>query len=150
MLELGMSESTSNKILVVLLLLLGIGCLLHGCGPLTNAVLAGSYVRTGDGIKDVLTLYTNGSFAQLVTYTNGSNWSTSGTWTFGGEVVEFSRFYSAFDFEHKSIKIPPLGVVLQPLFIERLFDKNIKLIMNDYELIWRKQQTQTNGAALTY
>jgi len=147
-LSTGMSQSTSQKLTGFFGLLTVLSCLLYGCGRLTIADLAGSYVRTGGGIKDVLTLYTNGSFAQLVSYTNGSNWSISGTWTIGGEVVELSMFYSAFDFEHKSIKVPPEYLAIQPLFIEKLLDRKIKLKVNDYEPIWVRQQSQTNGASL--
>jgi hypothetical protein len=96
--------------------------------------VAGVYLRTGSGVRDTLVLNTNGHFQQYVTYTNGGKWAVTGMWTFKYEVVDLDRCYAAFDFEHKTIIIPPELLAMQTLWVE----KN-KLMKNQYEPMWIRQ-----------
>lgn len=109
-------------------------CSLCGCKRITSQDIAGAYVRVGSGVTDSLMLNTNGSFQENVTFTNGGKWSVSGQWKFDYQIIELDKCYAAFDFEHKTIIIPPELVVMQRLWVE----KN-KLIKNTYEPIWMRQ-----------
>lgn len=60
-------------------------------------------------------------------------WSTTGQWVLKEQVIQLDQSYDTFDFEHKSIKIPPELVALQTLWVEKR-----KLVRSEYEPIWIK------------
>jgi hypothetical protein len=109
-----------------------------GCDPatITRTDVSGVYSRQKDGVIDTLVLNTNGDFQQTITYTNGGKWTRSGSWEISNQVVNLGASYSAFDFEHKTIVIPPKAFSMQTLLIEK-----DSLVVNRYEPIWFKKET---------
>src|SRR5438045_4073415 len=95
------------------------GIVLAGCKPITSVDISGVYARSSNGVIDTIVLATNGTFHQTITYTNGGQWTNSGSWAFDYDVVKFDVFYSAFDvdpFKHSAfIVIPPKPYSMETL-----------------------------------
>lgn len=85
-------------------------CILIGCSPLAPKDVVGSYARSCLGVTDLITLETNGSFTQSVTFTNGEAWSCNGSWEIINQVIQLDKCYLTFNDEKQSIIIPPQTV----------------------------------------
>src|SRR6267378_5847438 len=104
------------RLSVMLMPLLTFYC---GCKPITSSDVSGTYSRQASGIVDTITLSNNGIFSQIVTYTNGGRWTKTGSWVLKQQVVQLDESYSAFDFERKTVVIPPQLVGSQTLWVEK-------------------------------
>ena len=119
--------------------------LLAGCNRITSVDISGVYSRSGDGVVDTLTLATNGTFQQKITFTGGGVWTNNGSWTFSGQVVTFDQIYEAFEIKPDPSKvyagpvIPPRPAADEVLWVEKG-----RLLKNSVEPIWLKQQTKSS------
>ncbi|MEO6035080.1 MAG: hypothetical protein ABIQ35_07490 [Verrucomicrobiota bacterium] len=116
----------------------GIWILFSGCKPITKIDIAGAYTRSSNGIVDTLILAKNGTFQQTITFTNGAQWTKSGSWVFDYQIVTFDGFYSAFDVDplkHKVfVVIPP-----KPFSNEILWVEKDSLLKESEQPRWMKQ-----------
>jgi hypothetical protein len=114
------------------------GIIFAACKPVTSIDVSGIYTRATNGVVDTISLATNGTFKQTITFTNGQQWSETGSWNFGGQTVEFDKFYSAFqvpDFKYNAaVVIPPKPLAMQVLWVERG-----RLLKSHEEPVWVKQ-----------
>ena len=134
----------------VLLLLIGnwFGLLIFiaGCSRNRSNEICGTYSFFNDGVTDTLTLYTNGTFLQIVNYTNGQNWTLNGSWELHSENIQFDKFFSVFDLDPIKGKIimvtPPVRCSLENLWVEKG-----RLLKDPAFPIWNKvlMNSSTNG-----
>jgi hypothetical protein len=117
-----------------------LGMIFTGCKRVTSNDISGVYTRGSNGVVDTILLATNGTFQQTITFTNGQQWSKTGSWIFAGETVEFDTFYSAFevpDFKYSAnIVIPPKSYAMQVLWVEKG-----RLLKNPEDLAWIKRES---------
>ena len=132
---------SSRHLWLCFFVLISPAVLLEGCKRITSADISGIYRRSNDGVIDTVVLETNGTFQQTITSASGGPWIKSGSWKFGGQVVEFSEFYEAFTYDtvkrHAVIVIPPESGASEVLWVEEG-----KLLKNSVEPIWLKQQAK--------
>ena len=115
------------------------GVLLVSCKRITSADVSGVYIRSSNGVVDTLILVTNGTFQQTITF-DGASWKGSGSWKFSGEIVEFDKFYSAFEIGPDPNKINAVVVIPPKLgTMEFLWVEEGKLLKNSIQPIWFKQ-----------
>ena len=115
--------------------------LLGGCGRITSADVSGIYRRSRDGVVDTIILAPSGTFQQTITFTNGEMWTNSGSWKFSGQVVEFDKFYEAFEIDPDPNKVDAVMVIPPKLGAnEVLWVENGRLLKNSVQPIWSKQQ----------
>jgi hypothetical protein len=112
------------------------GCFLIGCSPPNQTQIAGRYFRSYQGVTDAFYLDSNGTFKQDVVFTNGSNWSLSGSWKVINRVIQLDKCYLTFDDEKQSIIIPP-----QIVYICTFSFDGGKLIRTEVQPPWVKTIT---------
>jgi hypothetical protein len=113
-----------------------------GCKRVTSNDVSGEYIRSSNGVVDTVLLATNRTFQQIITFTNGQQWSKTGSWNFAGETVEFDTFYLAFDLpdfkDTPEAVIPPKSGSMAVLWVEKG-----RLLRNQEDLPWIKQENKT-------
>ena len=125
-----MKTYISSKFLASLLAAV-FGILLSGCGPDSpngGNPIDGKYVRVRFGVSDTIVINADGSFRQDVTYTNGSAWSTNGTWQVNNRAVSLFGSYQSYDGEKQAVIIPPREIGGRIFVIEKdtLFGQEVE------------------------
>jgi hypothetical protein len=116
--------------------LIALCCIMFtGCKPLNQTQVAGTYVRTFKGVRDQLTLNTDGTFQQAITYTNGGDWSASGTWKLHVRVVLLDKCYLTYDDLKDVIMRPP-----QEYYAVSFLVKKKELMRTELQPSWFKIQ----------
>jgi len=128
-----------RTLLYASLLVCAFGGVFIGCKRITSNDVSGVYIRSSNGVADTILLATNGIFHQTITFTNGQQWSKTGSWSFAGEIVEFDTFYLAFDvpdFKYSpEMVIPPKALSMEELWVEKG-----RLSKRPDDLPWLKQE----------
>jgi len=80
--------------------------LISGCEP-KKSELIGVYTRSRGAEIETIELKSDGTFRQTVKYPDGRMWAINDSWKLNGTVVQLSRRYEVYDFEHKTVIDPP-------------------------------------------
>ena len=93
MIGMKLSHLIKSRLLVV-----GIySAMLLGCRGPTASEIAGTYVRTFQGLKEILTIKVDGTFEQILKYDTGKTLSVKDSWTKNYKAISFNRLYFTFD-----------------------------------------------------
>jgi len=130
---------------VIALSLLGGLWFLRWITPPTHAEVSGAYTRSYLGVTEDLTLHPDGTFQQIITYTDGRKVTASGQWSLINQAVGLSPYNEVYDVDFSNgkteiaIKNPPDGV--GSIF----FEADGKRLMRECVPVFLKQRQSAAG-----
>lgn len=86
---------------------------------MSEAEACGRYARNCAGVDDTISIHTDRTFTQEVTFTNGQMWSIKGSWTIVHQNIHLSKCYRTFDVEKQTVIIPPQTVYQYAFGLEK-------------------------------
>lgn len=99
--------SSPAQLCLLLSTLFAASALIFGCKPTNKSDLVGVYARNYLGVNETITINSNGTFKQNITYPDGQTWTLDDVWSQLPRGVQLERFYRTFDIEKNAIITPP-------------------------------------------
>ena len=81
--------------------------LASGCGEPGASQIAGKYSRSTPEFTETLSVKADGSFEQVITYTNSQTISLTNSWKRQYKQIVFNRLYVTYDVERGATLTPP-------------------------------------------